>query len=60
MMEGPAIVAAAGWHGIGTLSPDARIAALAFAAILVLLGIGLAGWHRNPTTDRSPDAPPRK
>lgn len=58
MKEGPAIVAAAGWHGIGTLSPDTRAAALALVVSLVLLGIGLAARHSDPTAGGSPDRHP--
>jgi hypothetical protein len=33
---------AAGWHGIGQLSPAARLGALAFIVVIALCGIWLA------------------
>lgn len=42
------VVAAAGWHGIGELTPSARIGALLFVTVLVVLGGVLAARYNGP------------
>ncbi len=46
------VIAAAGWHGIGQISPTMRAEALLVVAIFAAIGAVLMHWYDEETLDR--------